>query len=163
MLFVCLFFNSSSSLLIYSCIFSILFLRFCIIFIISILNSFSGSLLIFSSFIWTCVFLVCSYICAVLLSFHYFFKLIMFEVSFFQEKRIQGEFFLPFGFCPHKFGPVVLSALCRVWFVLAFGGRQWVFFLPLMGRTERGGNPVYWRLGLYFCLFCCLDEAPCYW
>ena len=53
---VCLFFNSSRFLLIYSCISSILFSRFLIIFII-ILNSFSRSLPISSSFIWTSVFL----------------------------------------------------------------------------------------------------------
>ena len=40
-----LFFSSSRSLLNVSCIFSILFLRFCIIFTIITLNSFSGSLL----------------------------------------------------------------------------------------------------------------------
>ena len=67
MLFVSayLFFNSSRSLLIDSCIFSILFSRFLIIFII--VNYFPGSLPIFSSFIWTSVFLVCSFICVVFL------------------------------------------------------------------------------------------------
>ena len=58
-LFVCLFFNSSRSLLIESYIFSILFSRFVIIFTIIILNSFSDSLPVSSSFIWTSVFLVC--------------------------------------------------------------------------------------------------------
>ena len=48
---VCLFFNYSRSLLIDSCIFSILFSRFLIIFTIIILNSFSGGLPISSSFI----------------------------------------------------------------------------------------------------------------
>ena len=47
---VCLFFNSSKSLLIDSYIFSILLSRFLIIFYIIILNSFSGSLPISSSF-----------------------------------------------------------------------------------------------------------------
>ena len=64
-LFVCLSFNYSRSLLIDSCIFSILFSRFLIIFTIIILNYFSGSLPISSSFIWTSVFLVCSCICVV--------------------------------------------------------------------------------------------------
>ena len=50
---VCLLFSSSRSLLNVSCIFSILFLRFWIIFTIITLNSFSGSLPISSSFpIW---------------------------------------------------------------------------------------------------------------
>ena len=70
---VCLFFNSYRSLLNDSCIFSILFLRFLIIFIIIILNSFSGSLPISPSFIRTSVFLICSFICAVFLAFSLFF------------------------------------------------------------------------------------------
>ena len=69
---VCLFFNSSRSLLTDSCIFSFLFSRFLIIFTIIILNSFSGSLLISSSFIWTSVFHVCSFNCAVFLCFSLF-------------------------------------------------------------------------------------------
>ena len=48
---VCLFFKSSRSLLTHSCIFSILFSRFLVIFTIIILNSFSGSLCICFSFI----------------------------------------------------------------------------------------------------------------
>ena len=64
---VCLFFNSSRSLLTDSGILSIFFQGFLIIFTIIILNSFSGSLPISSSFIWTSVFLVCSFICVVFL------------------------------------------------------------------------------------------------
>ena len=64
---VCLFFNYSRSLLIDSCIFSILFSRFLIIFTIIIQNSFPGSLLISSSFIWTYIFIVCPFICIVIL------------------------------------------------------------------------------------------------
>ena len=63
----CLFFNSSRSLLIDSYIFSILFSRFLIIFTIIILNYFSDSLPISSSFIYTSVFLACSFICAIFL------------------------------------------------------------------------------------------------
>ena len=57
-------------------------------------NSFSGSLPISSSFIWTSVFLVCSFICAVFfcLSIIFFKKVIMFEVSFSQASR-KVEFF----------------------------------------------------------------------
>ena len=63
---VCLFFNSYTSLLIDSWIFSILFTRF---FIICYYYSecFSGSLPISSSSIWTSVFLVCSFISVVFL------------------------------------------------------------------------------------------------
>ena len=35
-----------------------------------------------------------------------------------------------------------------------------------MGRAEWGGDPVCWRLGLYFCFVCCLNEVSCtgyYW
>ena len=64
---VCLLFNSSRSLLIDSYIFSILFSRFLIIFTIIILNYFSDSLPISSSFIYTSVFLACSFICAIFL------------------------------------------------------------------------------------------------
>ena len=63
--FACLFFNSSRSLLIDSCIFSILPWRL-LIFSIIILNS-SGNLPIFSSFIWTYVFLVWTFISVVFL------------------------------------------------------------------------------------------------
>jgi len=71
--FICLFFNTSKPLLIDCCIFYILFSRFLIIFTIIILNSFSGSLPISSSFICSCVLLVCSFICAVFLCLFFFF------------------------------------------------------------------------------------------
>ena len=64
---VCLLFNFSRSLLIDSCIFSLLFLTFWIIFAFIIPTSFSDSLPISSSFIWTSVFLVYSFICIVFL------------------------------------------------------------------------------------------------
>ena len=58
---------SLRSLLIDSCIFSVLLSRFLIIFTIIIMNYFPDSLPISSSFIWTSVFLVCSFICVVVL------------------------------------------------------------------------------------------------
>ena len=70
---VCLFFVSSMSLviivtvLIFSCIFSILFSSLQGSFTIIILNSLSGKLLICSLFIWSCEFLPCSFMCAVFL------------------------------------------------------------------------------------------------
>ena len=60
-------FPTSGSLLIESCVFSILFSKLLIIFTIIILNSFSSSLPISFSFIWTSVFLVCAFTCVVLL------------------------------------------------------------------------------------------------
>ena len=73
-IYVCLFFNSSRSLLIDSCIFSILFSRFLIIFTVVILNSFSGSLPISSSFILDfCISSLLLHLCSISLHFHYFF------------------------------------------------------------------------------------------
>ena len=65
---ICLFFISSRSLLIYSLIFSILFSRFLIIFTIIILNSFSDSLPISSSFIWASSLFL--HLCSISLPFH---------------------------------------------------------------------------------------------
>ena len=59
---VCLLFSSSRSLLNVSCVFSILFPRFLIIFTIITLNS-SGRQPISSSFVWSGGFLPCSFIC----------------------------------------------------------------------------------------------------
>ena len=73
---VCLFFNPSRSLLIDYCIFSTLFSRF-LIFTIIILKSFSGSLPISSSLIWTFVSSFFQYFSA----FSLVFKVIVFEVS----------------------------------------------------------------------------------
>ena len=86
---VCLFFNSSRSLLNNSYILSILFSKFLIIFTIIILNSFSGGLSISSSFIWTFVFPVCSLICVVFPAFLLllFFNLLCLRSSF---PRLQG-------------------------------------------------------------------------
>ena len=64
---VCLLFSSSRSLLNISCIFSILFPRFWIIFTIITLNYFSGRLPISSLFVWSGGFLPCSFIWCVFL------------------------------------------------------------------------------------------------
>ena len=60
---VCLLFSSSRSLLNVSYIFSILFLRFWVIFTIITLNYFSGTFPISSSLIRSCRFLPCSFVC----------------------------------------------------------------------------------------------------
>ena len=64
---VCLLFSSSRSLLNVSCIFSILFPRFWVIFTIITLNYFSGRLPVSSAFVWSHGFLPCSFICCVFL------------------------------------------------------------------------------------------------
>ena len=103
----CLFFNSSRCLLIDSCILSILLSRFLTIFALIILNSFSGSLPISSSFIWNSVFLVYSFICVVFLC---LFIIIIFLAYCAWGLLFPGfkvEFFLPFGFCPPNVGAMV--------------------------------------------------------
>ena len=62
---VYLFFSASRFLLNVSCVFSILFPRFWIIFTIITLNSFSCSY--FLSFLWSCGILLCSFICCIFL------------------------------------------------------------------------------------------------
>ena len=64
---VFLHYSSSRSSLNFSCIFCILFPRFWIIFTIITLISFSGIFPIYSSFIWSCGFLHCSFICNIFL------------------------------------------------------------------------------------------------
>ena len=90
--FVCLFFNSRFLLI--DCIFSILFSRFLIIFPVTILNSFSGSLPISFSFISTSVFLVYSFICVVFLCLFIIFFIIVLEVSFSQASQFNSFFLL---------------------------------------------------------------------
>jgi len=96
---VCLFFNSSRSLLIDSCIFSILFSRVLIIFTILILNSFSGSLPVSYSFIWPSVFQVCFFICAVFLC---LFIIIFLNLLYLRSPfpRLQGWILSSFWFLP---------------------------------------------------------------
>ena len=100
-------FNSSRSLLIYSWIFSIFFSTFLVSFTIIIMNSFSGSLPIFSSFIWTCVFLVCSLICEVFICLFFIIIFLTYCIWAFLSPGFKWsliisltkvEFFLYFGF-----------------------------------------------------------------
>ena len=140
-------FISSRSLSIDSCIFSILFSRFLIIFAIIILNYFSGSLPISSSFIWTSVFLVYSFICVVFLCLFIiiFFNLLCLRSPFLKP---QGWIFPSFWFLPSY---VWSNGLCEFGWDLC-----WVFvclFFSLVGKAEWGGNPLYWWLGFCFVLF----------
>ena len=80
---VCLFFNSSRSFLIDSYIFSILFSRVLIIFTVIILNYFSGSLPISSSFILDfCVSSLFLHLCSISLPVHFFFNLLCLRSPF---------------------------------------------------------------------------------
>jgi len=113
------------------------------------------------SFIWTSVFVVCSFIYVVFLSFHYFFKLVL-EISFARASRLNSFFLLVSAFLSlvQRF----VQALYRVWFELSFCCCLFVF--PLMGKAEWSGNPVCWWFGLHFYCVCCLDEVSCtgcYW
>ena len=143
------------SLLIDPFIFSILFSRFLTIFTIIFLNNFSGSLLIYFSFIHTFVFLVCSFICVVFLCLFIFF--FSFDQLFLSSPfpRLQVWIFSYFDFCPLKGWS---SDLCKLhvgwdlcWVI------DYLLVFPLMGKTEWVGNPVCWWLDLYFCFVCCLD------
>ena len=87
---------------------------------IIILNSFSGSLPISSSFIWTSVFLVYSFICAVFLCLFIIIIFLSYCVWGLLFPGVKGswiislmkvEFFLPFDFCLPEFGPVVCVSL----------------------------------------------------
>ena len=131
------------------------------IFTINILNSFSDSLPISSSFIWTSVFLVWYFICVVFLC---LFIISLFLLTYcvwgFLFPGFKVQFFLPFGFCPPKVGPVVWVS-----FVQGEICAELLFAFSLMSKAEWGLNPVCWWLGLYFCCVCCLDESctGCYW
>ena len=91
---VSLFFNSSRSLLINYCIFSIVFSKISIIFIIYIPNSFQDSLPILPSFVWTSVFLICFSMCVEFLCLFNFFFLI-YCVWDFLSPVFKFELFLP--------------------------------------------------------------------
>ena len=119
---------------------------------------FSSCLPISFSFVWTSVFLVCSFICIVFLCILIFFLTYCVWSLLFPVFTV--EFFLPFGFFPSKVGPVVCVSF--IWGEIC---AEFLFVFPLMGKAEWGGNPVCWWLSLYFC-FVCLDEAfciECYW
>ena len=137
-----------------------LFSRFLIILTIIILNFFSGSLPI-SSFTWTSISSLFLHLCSTSLPFHYYFFL-----TYCAWGRLSPvfkvEFFLPFGFCLPKAGPVVCVSF--IWGEICT--EYFLFVFPLMGKAEWGGNPVCWWLGLFFCFVCCLDEVSCtgcYW
>ena len=122
-------------------------------------------MLISSSFIWTSVFLVCSFFCVVFnLPFHFFFS--TYCVWGLPFPGFKVEFFLLFGFCPLKVGPVVCVSLYRVRFVLSFCLFIGLLVFPPIGKAEWGNNHVCWWLGLSFCFVCCLDDLSCtgwYW
>ena len=108
-------------------------------------------------------------LCSISLPFHFFLKVIMFEVAFSQASR-KVEFF-PWRRLKSFF--LMVSVLLRLvqWFVQASYRVRLVlsfclFVFPLIGKAEWGGNPVCWWRHLYFCFACCLDEASCtrcYW
>ena len=85
----------------------------------------------YSSFIWTFVFLVCSFICVVFLCLFINFLTYCVWVLLFPGFRV--EFFLPFSFCPLKVGPVVCvnfieGEICAEFLFVCFSsdGQGWV-------------------------------------
>ena len=90
----------------------------------------------------------------------------MFEISFFKASRkveffhCKVEFFLPFGFCPPKVGPVVCVS-----FVEGEICAEFFFVFPLMVRLSEVVilSADDW---VCICFVCCLDEVSCtgcYW
>ena len=82
------------TVLIVSCIFSVLFSSLWSIFTTIILNSLSSRLFISSSFIWSCEFLPYSFICAVFICLFIFSKLAPIELSFSQTLGLHSFFLL---------------------------------------------------------------------
>ena len=68
------------------------------------------------------------------------------------------EFFLPFGFCPPKFGPGVCASLYKVRFVLSFCLFVCLFFLCWARLSE----VVILSADDWFCIFCfvCCCDFP---
>ena len=78
---------------------------------------FSGSLPISSSFIWTSVFpSLLFHLCSISLPFHYYYYY-CFTYCFWGLlfPGFKVKFFLPFGFCPYKVGPVVCVSFTQGW------------------------------------------------
>ena len=143
------------------CISPISFSRFLIILTIIILNYFSGSLPISSSFIWTSVFLICFLTCVVFLC---FFTIIFLTYCvwglFFPGLKF--EFFLPSGFCPWV--RFVLSfclfiCLLFLWWarlseVVILSADDWVsifvLFVVWMRCPAQGATCGWVMLGLVF-------------
>ena len=156
-----IFLSSSRSLLIDSCIFSILFSRFLIIFTIIILNYFSGNFPISSWFFRTSVFLVCSFICAAVLClfFSFFFKVLCLRSPFprLQEKLNsfleEGWILISFWLLPSWGWSSGLCEVCEVCVRFIGWGLCWIFIcligFPLIGKAEWSGTPVYWWLGMF--------------
>ena len=156
---VCLFFNSPGSLLIDTCIFSIVLARILIIFTIIFWILFQVVCLFPLQLFGILCFLIGHHLCNTPLPFNFFFfNLLCLRSPF---PRLQGWIISSFWFLPSEVWSSGLSKLptgeiCTECFL----------FFPLMVRAEWGGNPVCWWLALYFCLVCCLNEASCtgcYW
>ena len=113
-----------------------------IIFTIVILNSFSSSWLISSSFIWISVFLVCSFFVQYFCLFIIFLNTV-FEVSFSQGSRLNSFFLLVSALL--TLFQWFLWASYTVIFVLSFFLFVCLFLFfnpPLMGRAVWSANPV---------------------
>ena len=121
---VCLFFNSPGSLLIDTCIFSIVLARILIIFTIIFWILFQVVCLFPLQLFGILCFLIGHHLCNTPLPFNFFFFL-TYCVWGLLFPGFKVELFLPFGFCPLKFGPVVCLSFLQVRFALS------VFFFSL--------------------------------
>ena len=135
-----------------------------------ILNSFSVSLIISSLFIWTCVFLTCSFICAVFLSSNFPPYLTLYEFSFSKALGLYSFFVLVFAFGWKGFlslGWLLSTGSCAC--VLVRRGFFFLFFVFffLMGGAICGGmfwsvcgTPVCWWLLCVFVLLVFCVKCP---
>ena len=151
---VCLFFNSSRS---FNWFLHFLHFVFSVLILFTIiLNSFSGSLPISPSFIWTSVILVCSFISVLFLClFINIIIILTYCVWVLLFPVFKVEFF-PSWFLPSWGWSSVMYKLHIGWDLC------WVlvclFVFLLMCKAEWGVNPVCWWLGLCFCFACYLDD-----
>ena len=130
---VYVFFNSSRSLLIDSCIFSILFSKFLIIFTLIILNSFSGNFLF--TYLYFCVPSLFLHLCSISLPFHYFLNLLCLRSAFL---RHQGWILSSFWFLPSSGWSIGLCEVCIGWDLC------WVFVCLFVWFSSDGQGWVKW-------------------
>ena len=136
-----------------------------------ILNSFSVSLIISSLFIWTCVFLTCSFICAVFLSSNFPPYLTLYEFSFSKALGLYSFFVLVFAFGWKGFlslGWLLSTGSCACVLV-----RRGFFFLFFVFFFFDGWGYLRWyvleclwdscllMIALCFCLACFLCKVSC--
>jgi len=149
----CLLFNYSMSLLNISCVFliytschfiytSIFSPRFWFISTIIILSSFSGMLLISSSFVWSCRFLPCSFPCCMFLCLFTLFTLLCFGSPFCRLESHSPSYL--WSMAPvSQFGPVPCEGFLAWRTCLCSGGWRWILSL---WRAVTSTSSLFWSV-----------------